>query len=459
VPLKPSDAIDAVVTVLAARSAEWPRLDKIDVAMKPGANCIQVPAGSPDSFKRAAAMSATPYLDLAVRTFRQVLKIDGVYMPSSPERSPSWKDWQRNRMDAGQSGLVDSVLKYGAAYAVVLPGDPSPVSKRLTPRRLTALYQDPVDDEYPMLAVDVDGSLVKLYDETSVYFFGTRNALQSGLAPFFPGAAAGLTFIERRDHDMGVCPVVRFVDQFLLDGEEQYGIVEPLLKLQDRITETTFELLVSQYFAAFMQRYVIGWEAEDEAERMKASAASLWTFKDTDVKVGALPATDLTQYLESKSSGVRDFAAVAQLPAQSMGVDGISNISAEALAGLEAAKDRRSAEIKTSLGESYEQWFRLCAIAGGNISGSDDYESEVRWQDFTAHSYGQLVDGLTKIAATLDVPLELIWEDIPNWSQTKVLRAKQLLAQGATTSQSVKAPTITAPQGATNPPPTATVGE
>lgn len=444
-PLNPNDALTAVRTVLAARYTEYPRLARIERAMRPGANSIAVPTGSPEALKRAACMSATPYLDLAVRTFRQVMKVDGIYLPSTPERSPAWKDWQRNRMDAGQSGIVDSVLKYGAAYAVVTPGAPSPLSKRLTPRRMTALYQDPVDDEYPMLAADVDGQLVKLYDETSVYYFGAPNPPVAGLSQSIPGWQAGLTYIERRDHDMGVCPVVRFADQFLLDGEEQYGIVEPLLGLQDRITETTFELLVSQYFAAFMQRYVIGWEAQDEAERLKASAASLWTFADPDVKVGALPATDLTQYLESKSSGVRDFAAVAQLPAQTMGVDGISNISAETLAGLEAAKDRRSAELKTALGESYEQWFRLCAVAKGDATGSDDYDSEVRWQDFTAHSYGQLVDGLTKIAATMNVPLELLWEDIPNWSQTKVQRAKQLLNQGAATSASIKDATVPSP--------------
>jgi hypothetical protein len=45
----------------------------------------------------------------------------------------------------------------------------------------------------------------------------------------------------------------------LLDGEEVFGIVEPLIDIQKRIDETTFGMLVAQYYQAFKQRYIIGW--------------------------------------------------------------------------------------------------------------------------------------------------------------------------------------------------------
>jgi hypothetical protein len=52
--------------------------------------------------------------------------------------------------------------------------------------------------------------------------------------------------------------------------------------------------------------------------------------------VGELSETDLTRYLGERTPAIRDMAAIAQLPAQSLGIDGsIKNISAEALAGLE----------------------------------------------------------------------------------------------------------------------------
>ena len=47
---------------------------------------------------------------------------------------------------------------------------------------------------------------------------------------------------------MGVCPVVRYRDRVLLDGEEQYGIIEPLLTIQARINETTWGMLGGAVF-------------------------------------------------------------------------------------------------------------------------------------------------------------------------------------------------------------------
>jgi hypothetical protein len=87
------------------------------------------------------------------------------------------------------------------------------------------------------------------------------------------------------------------------------------------------------------------------------------------------------------AAAIRDFAAIGQIPAQALGIDGISNISDATFAGLEAAKNREAGEITTSLGESHEQLLRLCAYIDGNQAAADDYNSEVRWRDFEARSY------------------------------------------------------------------------
>jgi hypothetical protein len=79
--------------------------------------------------------------------------------------------------------------------------------------------------------------------------------------------------------------------------------------------------MVAQFYAAFKQRYVIGWVPESEAEQLKANGSEFWTFKDADVKVGQFDETDLTRYLKSKDSALGDMAAIAQVPAQSLGVE------------------------------------------------------------------------------------------------------------------------------------------
>lgn len=437
--LSKKNALDAAKAILdGARAQELPRLERIANAMRPfpkgDALRVEVPKDAPEMMKRLAAKAETNYMPLVVDTFSQIMKVDGYFAEQGVEAG-AWGHWQRNGMDARQTGVHRAGLGYGASYVKVLPGDTGPVMRGRSPRALTAVYANPADDDWPMFALEVDGSLLSLYDEEMEYRFGLENMPRSGLADVAASVAVAggqLTFLEPRAHGAQVCPIVRFRDRMLLEGEEQFGIVEPLLTLQDRINETTFGMLVAQFYAAFKQRYVIGWVPKSEQEALKASAATLWTFEDSpdDVKVGELAETDLTRYIESKASAIRDLAAIGQLPAQALGVDGVSNISAEALAGLEAAKDRKADEITTSFGESWEQALRLCAFYAGDEAGAGDFGSEVRWADASARSFAQTVDGLGKLATMLNVPQEILWEQIPGWTQQTVERAKTLAAEG-----------------------------
>lgn len=443
--------ITAVQTILAgARADEAPRLKRIHDAMQPcGPNDrprVSVPRGEEEItlMTTLARKADTNVLPLVLDTFGQVMKLDGYY--TAGLSAEPWRHFQRNGFDARQTGLHRSALQFGAAYLTVLPGgipnrqpdpgapaDNTPVARGVSPRAMTALYQDPSDDDWPMLALHVDGALMKLYDETSIYYVGIQNLPRSGLSSLTSLTGLDFHYIEGRTHDVGVCPVIRFRDRMLLEGEEQLGIIEPLLTIQERINETTFGMLVAQYFAAFKQRYVIGWMPQSEQELLKASASQLWTFEDGPdmVKVGELTETDMTRYIESKGSAFRDMAAIAQVPAQNLGIDGVSNISAETLAGLEAGKERKADEITTSFGESWEQYFRLSAHIAGDVASSRDFSAEVRWRDATARSFAQTVDGLGKLATMLQIPPELLWEDIPGWTDTKVQRATALARRQA----------------------------
>ncbi|WP_306592701.1 phage portal protein, partial [Corynebacterium striatum] len=135
--------------------------------------------------------------------------------------------------------------------------------------------------------------------------------------------------------------------------------------------------------------------------------------------------TDLSRYIESRQASVRDFAALAQVPAQSLGANAISNISADGLAALETSKDRQAAEIQTSFGESHEQLLRLCSHAAGDEVGASDFESEVTWEETSSRSFAQTVDGLGKLTTMLGIPAEELWADIPGWTKERVQRAQQ----------------------------------
>lgn len=283
---------------------------------------VAIPDDAPPIMWELARKSRTNYLPLLVRVYRQALRVEG-YVTAAPTAQNPWRWWQANRMDARAGGLHDSALKYGTGYLSVLPGDQGPATRAYTPRRMTAAYQDPEVDEWPMFAahVDTSESHLVLTDEEAEYRFGIEDAAAVvGLAGM-PSLSRrigsdAVTYIEARRHDVGVCPVVRYRDSFLLDGEEQFGIVEPLMVIQERIDETSFGQLVAQYFAAFKQRAVIGWVPESEAEELKAGAARIW-YLDVDkgeVDIKELNETDLTRYIDSGRAARRDFAALGQIP-------------------------------------------------------------------------------------------------------------------------------------------------
>jgi hypothetical protein len=156
------------------------------------------------------------------------------------------------------------------------------------------------------------------------------------------------------------------------------------------------------------------------------AAGDVWYFNKSDVKVGQFEAGDIKSYIDSKESAVMDMAAIGQLPPQNFGIAALSNISEATLAGLETGKKRKSGEIQTALGESFEQMLRTCAYITSDTAAAEDFGSEVKWADLTARTLAETTDALVKWVAGLGVPEELAWESLPGWTKATVERAKQL---------------------------------
>lgn len=479
--LNRADALQLALTLWNdARRVELPRLQRIDAAMKPapllapGASAkavygsngwrrpnVVIPPDAPDVMYELARKAETNYLPFLVRTFRQALRVDGYLSTAPPEQNP-WRWWQANRLDAGQIGLTDSALKYGAAYARVTRGEGGPVAKGFTPRQMTAVYADNVLDEWPIATIHVDGpngEHLVLTDEDGEYRFALTagTTITTGLL----GTSAGLgsrsiEYVEHRAHGatVGGTPVVRYRDAYLLDGEEQLGIVEPLLVVQERIDETSFGQLVAQYFAAFKQRAVLGWVPESEAEELKAGAARIW-YLDVDpsqVRIEELSETDLTRYIESGKGARRDFASIGQIPAQSLGVDAISNISDATLAGLDKSKNERAGEIALALGESHEQLLRAFAWVAGDVEAGMDYSGEVRWAEREARTWAGQIDGLVKLVQAQILSTDTAIEHVPGLTdqQVELARADARRVRAAATLATLRADTRADTRAAAN---------
>lgn len=439
--LKPDEAVSTGLWLFARRQGERMTLDRIRLYWR-GRQALPavIRRSSPDEVHVMARSSRVNVLPIVVNSLVQSMHVEG--FRAGPEASDGgdtadpdsvsarvWNVWQANRMNRKQSGIHRAAIAYGTSYAVVLPGDPLPVIRGVSPRNLTAVYGDAQDD-WPEYALEnLAKDLWRLYDKEAVYHLegdGSRFALVG----------------EPQPHGMGRTPVVRYLDEEDLDREDEpngetsrrdddivSGQIAPLTALQDQIDLTTFSLQVAQHYGAFRQRYVIGWVAETEREQLKASAAKLWAIDENpeDVKVGEFQESSLAGYIESREASLRHAATLSQTPIHELTGE-LVNLSAEALAAAEAGHDRKVSERKTLAGESHEQVFDLV----GELMDLDvPADSQILWRDTSARAFAATVDGLGKLAMMLGVPPAELWDRIPGVTQQDVDRWKATAAEGS----------------------------
>jgi hypothetical protein len=393
-----------------------------------------IPSGTPGEVRVMQRSSRVNVMPIVINSLVQSTFVEGFRTKGDEDNANVWSAWQANRMDARQSAIHRAAYAYGAAYAVVLPGDPEPVIRGVSPRSMTVMYGE--DQDWPVWALERCGNgLWKLYDDKAVYYVRLDDKVDKG------------EFIESRRHDLGVCPVVRFLDEADLDDEDEvdaadgnqqdvptFGQIAPLMPLQDQIDLTTFSLQIAQHYSGFRQRYIIGWAGKTEQESLKVGAQRIIAIDaDPDdngegggVKIGEFGQTELKGFIESREATLKHAATLSQTPVHEL-TGSLIQMSAEALAAAQFGRDRKVDERKTNLGESHEQTFWVVGKAKGVEVPAD---AEVKWRDTSARAFAATVDALGKLATMLNVPPQELWERVPDTTKQDIERWKEAAQRG-----------------------------
>lgn len=421
-PLTAPQAVVQAREMLSIRDSERVRLDKIWHYIRNEQRLMWLPRTVPHEVRELARISRVNMLKLVVNAPTQAMYVDGFRTREMSDNEQIWEVWRRNRFPKRQIGVHRAAITFGASYVTVLPGDPVSVLRGASPRKMTVAYGE--DDEWPELALEQLGNgNWRLIDDEAVYRLRTAKGNNSRESSF------EVASID--EHGMGVTPVIRYLFTDDLD-QPVTGIVEDLITLQDQINITTFGLLVAQHYGAFKQRYILGWLAETEEQKLKTSASRIWTFEDhpQDVQVGELTESDLNGYIASREATLRHLATISQTPAHEL-LGQLVNLSAEALAAAEASHRRAVTEIQTVVGESHAQ---MLDLAGQQEGMEPDPFSEVIWRDTESRSLAQVADSFGKLVQMLGVPPQALWEKlpglIPNVTPSDVDRWKELAAEG-----------------------------
>jgi hypothetical protein len=220
------------------------------------------------------------------------------------------------------------------------------------------------------------------------------------------------------DHSLGLCPVVRFLHNDDLDGEDDVtGEIEPLIHIQDQVNFGTFNLMMTQQYAAFRQRWVTGMQAVTNEEGKQVAPFNpgvdrVWAAEGTDTKFGEFGQSGLKDDIEAREASIRHMATMAQVPPYQL-LGALVNLSADALAAARDGLDRKVSELQGILTDPWRNVFRLSSKAAGDKTGWADINSAVIWRDTSAKSFAATVDALGKAAQMLGIPVTELWRRIP----------------------------------------------
>ena len=405
--LTADQATEVAAALLKARNDEYADLKELHEYAEGEASGVYMPRDAREEYRWIASQARVKLIPKIIEEHTSSLAVEGYKSPDASENLPAWSDhWQANRMDARQIGVHRAALEYPASYVLILPGDTAPAWTPYSPRDLTAVYADPVNDEWPEYALHVrkvgEALELRLVAPYQVDTFTAKNA------------DAKPVWVSSASHPVPWCPVVRFASEFNLDDSAE-GLVARLMEMQNQVNLTTLNGLVAQVFSAFPQKWATGLDVPvDEqgrpVEPFKAAVNRLWIGDGEATRFGQFDAADLKQYTDFREDTIRLACTIANVPPHTV-LGAISNLGAEAMAAAEMSKTRYENTLRLLFGESWEQCFRLSRWIAGDRSAMTDTAAEVVWADTSARSWAQDVDAAVKLRS-IGLPMDYVAEHL-----------------------------------------------
>lgn len=426
--MRPGMVLDIAHDLVQESAGVQAGLDRVDRWLSTD-NPIEVfrKAHTPEKVSREKRelqkLAYTPILELIVSELAQQMIVDQVVVPGDDEAGRRmFAPWDANGMPSKQYGLWRSAFGYGQAHLLVLPSATvhpmeavhGAAMMPFSPRQMYVSWNDPVEDEFPAFALRLVGKTgewhgLRLYDEEAVHYI--QRDKETG----------ELTYVEAREHGMGVVPVVTFSNGVDLEGRSP-GEVDKYRVVAERHNKTTADRLLAQHYNSWKVRYATGLDLTGEPDpdgyKQKLAHEDILTGGE-GVQFGTLPETQLDGLLKAAEADRDALAAVSQTPVWALNGGQLINLSAEALIEARSMQKLKVGQKQRSNGVVVARALRLAAFAEHRWDDADRFDLQTRWVDVEARSLAAVADGLQKLNA-MGVPPELLIEMIPGLSSGTV---------------------------------------
>lgn len=362
------------------------------------------------------------YMPLVVDSAAERLRVQGFRFGEQTEADDAaWEIWQGNGLDAQSNMLHTESIKLGEADWLVDPqGEgklpaitcehPSQVIVATAPgnrrHRLAALKKWIDDDGYLYANVYLPDYVYKVKSQQKLSHYG-------GVS----GGRINWQSIDTVHNPLGAVPIVPLPNNPSMLRGGKSDLAGGPVSLQDAIEKTVVDLLIGAEYHGLPQRVMLGVEPpRDPATGQviadaKMQKQRLWYFNSKDAKAHEFSQADLKGLRESADGLIGDLAAQTRIPIYYFRPQAISNISAEALIGLDAGLVSKTNDKKEPFGEGHEEMMRLAFKAMGDEKKASAVAAETIWADTESRSQAQVVDAASK-KKDLGVPFEQLMEDI-----------------------------------------------
>lgn len=375
---------------------------------------------------------------VVVDSVEERLDVEGFrYDGEADDEDQLWDWWQANNLDEGsQQNHLESLIA-GRSFVIVGANGKDKTLPKITVESPLQVFAD-FDPQTRLVRAAlkqwVDGvdKFLTLYlpDATIRY---TRNG------------NGGLEVLGRDDHQLGVVPVVPFVNRgriMRLDPSSNLlppGVSElaPILPLSDAACKVATDMMVAAETVAIPSRWAFGM-SKDDFEDKDGNAVGTWktilgklmVHEDKDVKVGQWPAADLGNFHNTINELARMVAAVAALPPHYLGFSTDNPASADAIRSNEARLVKRAERKQTSFGES---WEAVMGLSTRIVTGDWDPNQrrlETRWRDAATPTQSQKADAAVKLVTARIIPPEQAQEDL-GYTEGQKIRMRKWVAEAS----------------------------
>lgn len=360
------------------------------------------------------------YMPLVVDSVAERMRVQGFrFGDETSDDDDAWSIWQANGLSGESNMLHTESIKLGEAYWLVQPNGDTPAITAEHPSQVI-VASAPGNRRTRLAAlkkwVEDDGSIranVYLPDRVAKYR-SERDRMQIEV----PVQKAKWKPITTDPNPLGEVPVVPVPNNPSLLRGGKSDLAGGPTSLQDAITKSIVDLLIGCEYVGFPQRAVLGVEPpRDPSTGRVISSAKLLRekilyFNSKDAELGEFSQANLKGLRETADGFIGDLAAQTRIPIYYFRPAAISNISAEALIGLDAGLVSKASNKRAPFGEAHTDAIRL---AFKSIDPSDPRaratSAETIWADTESRSMAQVADAAVK-KKDIGVPFPQLAEDL-----------------------------------------------